>query len=124
MQPGDAFLYEFPHNGKHLCIVVSTALDESQKKVLRCVYLTTVRNTGYEDLTCIFRPGDHPFLRHESYVDYSQILIVYEEFLLEKLSIQFGCTKDPITPKQLQKIKEGALRSPAIRKKNQILFND
>lgn len=123
MQPGDTFLYKHPKDKKHLMIIVCV-IDEDPilGEILHCVYLTTLHNTGEEDKVCILQKGDHPFIKHDSYVEYSQLLHVRATYLQTQIAIGFAIPKDPISPAQLLLIKSAANNSDAIHPIDLIYF--
>lgn len=123
MKPGDTFLYAFPHEKKHLIIIVcSSESDESQENTLHCVYATTLRLTGYEDTACILHPGDHSFITHDSYIDYSKMLHVKDLYLQECFNRGAAQIKEAVSTEVLDRIKHGALHSDAIRQNNTRYF--
>lgn len=116
MQPGDTFLYQHPHDHKHLMIVVCKTIDDPiNGETIHCVYLTTLYNTGDEDKVCIFKAQDHPFITHDSYIEYSQLLHIRVDYLQNLIAIGSAKPKSPITSQQLTNIKNGALVSDSIR---------
>ena len=123
MQPGDTFLYSHPKAKKHLLIIVCARVDDPViGEIFHCVYLTTLYNTGNEDAVCLFQKGDHPFITHDSYVEYSQLLHIRAEFLQRELAIGFAVSKDPISAPQLLAIKTAAGNSDAIRPRDLSYF--
>ena len=115
MLPGDTFLYKHPKEKKHLMIVVCTTTpDPVIGEILHCVYVTTLYKTGEEDAVCIFQENDHPFINHDSYIEYSQLLHVCANYLQNQIAIGFAVPREPIKPEQLQKIKTAASISDAI----------
>lgn len=68
LQCGDCFL--IPKSGgatEHLWIVV-TEIDTRTRKAI-CVNVTTLRT--HSDTTCILKPGDHPFVKHDPVINFS-----------------------------------------------------
>ena len=61
---------------KHLFVILTDPVvdenDGTQRVLL--VSISSVRSR-YDDSTCILRRGDHPFIRHESFVDYREARI-------------------------------------------------
>lgn len=55
-------------SGAHLWIVISDPAADSDRVV--SVNLTTKRILRNEDHTCVLDVGDHPFVRHPTYVNY------------------------------------------------------
>lgn len=123
MQPGDTFLYSHPKTKKHLMIIVCSRIDDPVLgEILHCVYLTTLNNTGNEDSVCMFHKGDHSFIAHDSYVEYSQLLHIRAEYLQRELAIGFAIQKEPISATQLLAIKTAASDSDAIRPRSLTYF--
>lgn len=57
---------------KHLFILLTDPfgrLEEDEKQVLM-VSTSTVRTGMFHDPTCLLFPGDHPFIKHDSFVSY------------------------------------------------------
>lgn len=123
MQPGDTFLYSHPRAKKHLMIIVCSSIDDPViGEIFHCVYLTTLYNTGNEDTVCLFQRGDHPFVTHDSYVEYSQLLHIRADYLQRELAIRFAVQKEPISATQLLAIKTAAGCSDAIRPRDLVYF--
>ena len=60
-------------NRKHLFILLTDPQDdEAGKKCVLMVSLSTVRQGVPHDPTCILYAGDHPFVKHDSYVVYQK----------------------------------------------------
>jgi len=65
---GDTFYITSPHNNTtHLFVVISKP-NESNKVLL--VNITTYR-TG-KDTACSLQPGDHPFIKTKSIINYAE----------------------------------------------------
>ena len=61
---------------KHLFILLTDPWgDESGKTSVLMVSLSTVRKGVPHDPTCVLYPGDHPFVKHDSYVVYQKARI-------------------------------------------------
>jgi hypothetical protein len=74
MDCGDTFLMPAPGGvaTPHLWIVVTQP--DTQTHLCAIVSVTTLRNS--KDQTVILRPGDHPFIRHDSTIFYGDAMIV------------------------------------------------
>jgi len=74
MDCGDTFLMPAPGGRAtpHLWIVVTTPDPATRECAI--VSVTTLRNS--KDQTIILRPGDHPFIRHDSTIFYGDGMIV------------------------------------------------
>ena len=66
---------------KHLFILLSDPQPPDQLTLL--VGIASVQENLPHDPTCFLYPGDHPFVRHKSYVNYSRARIEPASKLLE-----------------------------------------
>ena len=112
LKRGDTFLIpKNPKETEHLWVVV-TEVDEHSKKAI-CVNVTTRR--PYSDTTCVLMPGDHPFVQHESVINFSdarEMAIDLVEQALAKRIRTFVCeAHDPCSEILLQRIQRGLLDS-------------
>ena len=87
------------------------------------VNMTTYRNTGREDNSCILNVGDHPKVTRKSWIKYSES----EELLINKLLddrlnklIDF---EEDISDELLQRIQDGAKKSLYLPRKFYKYFN-
>lgn len=60
-------------NLRHLFILLTNPIGEANE--IAMVSLSTVREGKHHDKTCLLFPGDHPFIRENSYVVYSRARI-------------------------------------------------
>lgn len=105
-----------------MVVVCSTMGIETTESTIHCVYLTTLRGKGYEDIACILKPGDHPFIDHESYIEYSKLLHIRKSYLNQCLA-RGEAKKQASVPKLvLQRIMQGASHSTAIRDADKKFF--
>ncbi len=105
-----------PNKKKHLFVVVNKIIhDENNKEIAICFYLTTVNNNGNEDLSCVFERGEHEFITHKSYIDYSTPLYVLVETLEYEEILGQVTMKAPFTEDQVGRIISGANKSDSIR---------
>jgi hypothetical protein len=115
MKPGDAFLFSYPAQKKHLMIIVCDSVSDDNDPMYHCVYVTTFRGTGFEDEACMLNPGDYPFINRPSYIVYSRLLPITKNYLNRSLEIGSATKMDPISSDLLIRIKRGAHHSKAIR---------
>ncbi|QIO10023.1 hypothetical protein [Acinetobacter lanii] len=113
---GDTLLVPSGPSGNHLFIVLfdpQSPIDISFGKKLHLaqVNFTSVRSGMNYDSTCIVEPGDHSFITHKSYVNYSRLR--YEEYEPIKRGVQNGrlLLHEPVTYDLLCRIREGAITS-------------
>jgi hypothetical protein len=76
---GDAFVFRSGSDGKHLWVVVSDPLSNSNEVLI--LNLTTVRNVPFEDQSCVFNPGEHPWIVDPSYIAYDYARVVTSAYL-------------------------------------------
>lgn len=67
INPGDAFLGgEQAHGTHHLWIVIYVPKIPTERAVL----INVSKRRPNDDSTCILKPGEHPFIKTDSYVRY------------------------------------------------------
>ena len=78
-----------------------------------CVNVTSKQT--HSDKTVILKPGDHPFINHESVINYQDVgerSIKLVEQLLATRTTEFPCTAhDPCSQQLLQRIRAGLIDS-------------
>lgn len=108
MRAGDTFVT--PDMDDHLWIVLSDPTLERDRLVVVC-FLSWQE---YHDQSCIVRPGEHPFVRHDTCVNYAGATTVADT-VLEKLKAQGKLKlKDPVSPELLERIRRSAENSDSI----------
>lgn len=106
--PGFTFLSRHPsYSTEHLFIIISEIID---KKVL-CINVTTQKNCS--DNTCILRKGDHPFIRHDSTINYKDAFDPEVKLLEKAIAENTIKPHDAISKALLKRIQKGALTSPS-----------
>ena len=99
---GDTFL--LPKSSKateHLWIIV-TEIDDHTRKAI-CVNLTTLRN--HSDTTCVLKRGDHPFVVHDSVINFSDA----QEMPIDKVEQALAAKTDHFVCKLLDHCDAGLL---------------
>ena len=107
MEAGDCFRF-CDRDEPHLWIVLSDPQQNSAQVLL--VNLTTATRT--KDGTCILRVGDHPYVRHDSCVNYHDARVATDASLDSLLARDRIRLEDKLDTRVLRKIREGALLSP------------
>ena len=110
MEGGDTFLVDSPGSSydSHLWIVLSRPnLDPNHVLI---VNLTSWREDT--DQSCILQPGDHPYVEHKTCVHYPGSKIVAQRDLDRLLATGKIVSHIPVGPALLDRIREGAIRSP------------
>lgn len=101
--PGDLHL--------HICLTAPfDALAEPPQQVLM-VSATTIYGIRGEDLTCLLKPGDHPFLVVPSYIAYSHWRCVTVSALNRAEGLGMAKAKEPMDAAVLKRIRDGLFTS-------------
>ena len=111
MNVGDAFLMEHPRGGvKHLFFVVSKP--ESNRVLL--VHVCSIKPGRECDTSCVIRPEEHPFVKHDSFVVYSATMFALESHVEAQVRAGICRPQPPASPALLVRIRDGARVSAAI----------
>lgn len=115
MECGDTFLMPAPGGPvtPHLWIVVTPPAPRTH--LCAVVSVTTLRNS--KDQTIILRPGDHPFIRHDSTVFYGDAMIVNARRLDTEIAAGLALRREACSPPTLKLVQDGVLVSPFTRMK-------
>lgn len=118
MKEGDAFLGAPPGRTKHLWVVI-TEPDESGCVVL--VNVTTATESKQRlDRSCVLDVGDHPFIKHQSLINYQDALKCRADAIDAAIqSLPTTCIeqRERFQPSVLRRIKKGALESDSMPRK-------
>lgn len=115
MECGDTFLMPAPGGPAtpHLWIVVTQPAPESHSCAI--VSVTTLRYS--KDQTIILRPGDHPFIRHDSTVFYGDAMIVDARRLDAEIAAGLALKREACSRAILKLVQDGLIASPFTRPK-------
>jgi hypothetical protein len=115
MECGDTFLMPAPGGPvtPHLWIVVTQP--DSQTHLCAIVSVTTLRNS--KDQTIILRPGDHPFIRHDSTIFYGDAMIVDARRLDAEIAAGLALSRERCPHPTLKLVQDGVIASPFTRPK-------
>lgn len=122
-----------PREGhKHLFAVMlePTVVDGgygSKPIVLLACVTSVINGTPTED-TCLLGKGDHPFIEHDSFVDYRFTRIEQADVVQKRVQEGVFIEKDACSAEVLKKIIQGALKSRRIDRElkrilEQVLFS-
>jgi hypothetical protein len=108
MRAGDCWLIQFADTGPrtHLWFLLTGANSNGQTVIAS---LTTLRHNA--DQTVILQPDDHPFIRHPSFVLYSDCRIISTNELEKWHKTGFAQPQPPFMPAVLALIQKGAFAS-------------
>jgi|GEM_PF-621729 len=106
--PGDTLWFrQMIHQVPHLYVVLTPPVDTPPVVVI--VNLTT--QTANSDDTVVLLPGDHPFIRHPTAVNYRQARPASVELLKKEIDIDAARADAPFDPEVLKRIQDGVLQS-------------
>lgn len=114
LEVGDCFLIETNHDAdgfiqSHLHIIVLEKEEFTGNTII--VVIETLRS-GRTDKTTILRPGDHEFIKKESYVNYRRSRQISTRTIEKLLQDKKAKSRASIKSDILKKIQEGILKSP------------
>jgi len=117
MNCGDTVLIPAPGSGpiSHLWIIVTQPCPITHLCVL--VNITTLRNA--QDQTVTLGPTDHPFVRHQSAIRYSDAQFADVRTLRHDLASGIIVAHQPCSPATLRLVQDGIYASPYTPKKIQ-----
>lgn len=102
---------------KHLFILLNNPVD--QKRLVLLVSISTVRPGRPHDPACLLYPGDHPFIKVDSYVVYRKARIEEADKIERGVTGQILVPREPMDAAIFVRICEGVLVSrhtePAIK---------
>ncbi len=115
MDCGDTFLMPAPGGAAtpHLWIVVTQP--DPQTHLCAILSVTTLRNS--KDQTVLLRPGDHPFIRHDSTIFYGDAMIVDALRLESEIAAGLALIKEKCSNVTLKLVQDGVAASPFTRPK-------
>jgi len=115
MDCGDTFLMPAPGGATipHLWIIVTQP--DPQTHECAIVSVTTLRNS--KDQTVILRPGDHPFIRHDSTIFYGDAMIVNARKLEAEIAAGLAVVREKCSAPTLKLVQDGVVSSPFTRPK-------
>ena len=93
---------------KHLFILLTDPQDDgSGTKEVLLVSLSTIRANIPHDATCVLYPGDHPFVKHESFVVYQRSRIEDANKVLKGVKDGKLIPQDPMDSSVFARICQG-----------------
>jgi hypothetical protein len=105
----NALLIESGQRGKHLFGIVTDRCRNDSHLLLN---FSSIRAGKYYDPTCIVEPGEHPFIRHRSFVNYGQARILAAPIITAKIQKQIIILHpSPITDGLATRMCDGILAS-------------
>src|SRR5260370_18578464 len=87
-------------------------LTEPDSHTRRAVMVNLTTKRPHSDVTLILRPGDHPFVRHETVVSYADARMVDAGQLEAAISSGLCRKHQAVDAATLKRIQEGLIKSP------------
>ncbi len=121
---GDAFLVPENRAGipSHFYVIVTSPLRNGGKVLL--VNVTTWKDNtsvGLDD-TCLLDIGDHPFIKHRSFIAYNCARVTPVSAIEEALRRGSLILKQPCSEQLLDRIRQGLLDSPFASPKHRAML--
>ncbi|MCC4634121.1 hypothetical protein [Xanthomonas dyei] len=113
MQAGNTLLIPSGKDGNHLFFCVLGPKILAGKNCVLLVPLCTVR-AGH-DPSCYVGPGDHPFLRHDSFIDYRYLRVDLVEEIEKKLGSTYFGVSENASQQLLDRIQAGLKVSKRVK---------
>jgi hypothetical protein len=121
LRGGDAFLARDPSGEKHLWVIISGSGERPDDPAL-IVNLSTWHSG--RDKACILEPGDHPFVKHKTYVNYRHARRTTTQKLEQALALGLFVPHHRVSAHVLRMMREGAAKSRFISLENLQLLRD
>jgi len=96
---GDTFFFS-----DHLWMVISEPTEDEENILV--VNFNTWKPWG--DPACVLNAGEHPFIRHRTYVNYRDALVMSRDELAMLLRLNQAAPRAPLSEPLLKKIRERA----------------
>jgi hypothetical protein len=120
IERGQSFLIPSgPDDKKHLhFIVVGPCVfpDYGCQPHVLLVSVTTLYNEDYHDPACVLEAGEHPFVRHKSYIDYRKAMIQPVAHVEKMRDQGVWSEHGKCSPAVLEKIYNGIFVSPRVKR--------
>ena len=125
MKIGDAFLSHDRRIDDHLHIVISDpGLNPGQVVLVQLTSYDKFVHEIYKDSSCILRPGDHPWIRHETCVSYRDGRVVSEKILDEAAAAGHLEMVQPVSNSLLERILQGAEQTDELPNKCRAILEE
>lgn len=114
-----------PEHKKHLfALMLDPVLVDGYGSKLRVLLacVTSVKDGVPGDDSCLLGPGDHPFIDHDSYVDYRFTRLEPVDHLQGLVLEGIFIVKEPCSPELIKRIIQGALKSRRIPREFKLLL--
>jgi hypothetical protein len=93
----------------HLFVVLTEACLEGN---ILLVSFSTIREERFYDETCMVYPGEHPFIKNPSYIEYRKARIEKEAHLIKCRDTTYWPHHEPVSDELFKRICNGVFDSP------------
>ena len=114
---GDAFLLSTPPNDKHLFVVIAP----TQNGKYLCVNVTSKPNNS--DTSCVLQQSDHPFIRHDSVINYKKAREVDPAVIQNQIDRGNCIQYQSVSSAVLNRIQQGGMTSTRLKNKYKNYLN-
>lgn len=103
----------------HLHVICSDIYFSAQKGAysVLAVNITSVPNDSPFDDACVLEAGDHPFIKHKSYVYYKEAVVYKVDLLQQKIQTKEVVIREDVTNEVFEKIINGFKISSFVNRK-------
>lgn len=101
-----------PYNEQpHLWVVMNDECPDGQCLLLM---ITTIYETRKTDTTCVLNVGDHPFIKHPSYIAYRLAQLSRADHVRKMLAKKYYVSKEDFDVPVFDRIAEGIFQSDRV----------
>jgi hypothetical protein len=121
VEAGETFFFRSRED--HLWMIISDPSIDAEQVVI--VNLTTYRKGSVlKEIACLLHPDDHPYIRHESCVNYHDARVYPDKHLTSLLARDKITLNVPLAPEILKRVRDGASLSTKIDAKHLTILLD
>lgn len=112
---GECLLIDSGPTGKHLFIILLVFRSSTIEQVIS-VPVCTVRDQAKADPACRIQSGEHPFVVHESFVEYRHARLDQADHVLDRVKELTFIPQQPASATLLTKAREGLKNSAFVKR--------
>lgn len=116
-QRGTLLIHTGPHPHLHIVMNDPVHCHEVGEQTVLVVNLSSVKADSYYDPSCILSPGCHPFVRLDSWVVYSQSVVLKVPNVEHNIAIGDIQHRDPVDIQTFAAIRKGFDVSKSVKPK-------
>lgn len=108
---GDTFIARYPEDKQHLFFVIFDVADRCPELYICAMLSSWKEGSRFCDSACIIVEGEHPFVRHKSYIAYAETMILTRDDMERLIEEKKFIAKEPASPELIKRIRESSLKS-------------